>query len=106
MYYYTEEDDRHFAAELAAKERESAEKKQIIALLQKIHWLETHQNDLLETERKRHKRLIKSAVTEAIKEFANLLIDKSRDGIIFVCDITDYVIEFTTKTESEENNNA
>lgn len=105
MDYYTEEDDRYFAAKLAAKERKSEEEKQIKALLQKIHWLENHQNDLLETERKRQKRLIKSAVTEAIKEFANLLIDKSRDGIIFVSDLPDYVIEATI-SESEENNNA
>lgn len=38
---------------------------------------------------------IKTAKSEAIKEFAKFIIDKSENGIIRVSDIPDYAVEIT-----------
>ena len=112
VYYYTSEDDLYMTISCEVQKQvakwESDRDKEIKALTQKNEWLQQNLQEILEYDRKRLKQHAKSIETEAIKEFAEFLIDKSQDGIIFISDLPDYVIEMTTnqKSKNKENNNA
>lgn len=51
--------------------------------------------DLINRLRAKNEREINQIKSEAIKEFAKYIIDKSQNGIIQVSDIPDYVKEMT-----------
>ena len=53
--------------------------------------VEDHINPLpFETD---YAKAIRQAKAEAYKEFAEMLIDKAKNGVIQICDLPDYVIE-------------
>lgn len=110
VYYYTSEDDLYMAISCEVQKQvakwESDRDKEIKELTQKNEWLQQNLQEMLERERRRLKQHAKSAETEAFKKFADFLIGKSQNGVIFTCDLEDYVLEIITKPESEENNNA
>ena len=108
MYYYTEDDDLDFRIQLKVSQRKTEEEAKIKDLTKEIEQLKKQRSNLLNAERLRQKQHTKSAVTEAIKEFSEFLIGKSQNGIIFISDLPDYVIQMikNRKSESEENNNA
>lgn len=55
--------------------------------------------DLIDRQRAKNEREINQIKSEAIKEFAKYIIDKSQNGIIQVSDIPDYVKEMTEVQE-------
>lgn len=48
-------------------------------------------------------RTIECAKSEAIKEFAHFVIDRSRDGVVYLSDIPDLVKEMTEVNENGSN---
>lgn len=82
-----------------------AAKKKILSLCGRLHNASTENAELKQKNRKYINRIEKDIVlptifgeqarTEAIKEFAKFLIEKSKDGKIFISDIPDYVKEMT-----------
>lgn len=57
-----------------------------------INRLQT-KNDRLEHQLETLCFTLKTAKAEAYKEFAEMLIDKAKNGVIQICDLPDYVIE-------------
>lgn len=48
----------------------------------------------LAIERDFYKDVLDTAVTEAIKEFAHFLIDRTENGVVSIADLPDLVVEF------------
>lgn len=60
----------------------------------------------LKTEHLEMIRGIKNCRAEAVREFAEFLIDKAENNVIRIGDLCDYVIRFNRKTEKEGADNA
>lgn len=65
----------------------------LIQSLREINAMLTEENRTLETAIHHLFKEAETVRTEAVKEFANMLISKSENGVINVSDIPDFVVE-------------